>query len=403
MQCKMPGRFAKARLPIHPLVPEKNERWRYAVKKIQRFFQEGSMKLTSDDTGLFGLVAKAFINVFAASDTVKQATIDKCAAISLANSADIKNLFAHQGGFINWYNATLSATAPFKHRGRISTSNVVSARFDTFWDQIPRIFSTPTTSAIEFSALMCVGIQENSGDLSNNPEAVGRPPQFPHLIYAFEAIPHLKSSYNVNTDLGNLTALKLFQDAGYVAQHSALAGFHRVVDQGINQAWGTKIWPNGFPNDEDAAINGFVMQADFYKFRGRGVIQTTGRDDYKIVINFILNNAATIGRPVLDQLKATWDAFPSTAANKLEVIASRSTNAQWDQAFSEPSVLAAAVAEDSKAKRNYLVLSRNEAELNGGTSTPKSLFFMARKINGGDYPDTVVPMMKAMMRAIAAL
>lgn len=66
-------------------------------------------------------------------------------------------------------------------------------------------------------------------------------------------------------------------------------------------------------------------------------------------------------------------------------------------------MLAAAVAEDSKAKRNYLVLSRNEAELNGGTSTPKSLFCMARKINGGDYPDTVVPMMKAMMQAIAAL
>lgn len=75
---------------------------------LAAIFQEGSMKLTSDDTGLFGLVAKALINVFAASDTVKQATIDKCAAISLANSADIKNRFAHQGGFINWYNATLS-------------------------------------------------------------------------------------------------------------------------------------------------------------------------------------------------------------------------------------------------------------------------------------------------------
>lgn len=55
---------------------------------------------------------------------------------------------------------------------------------------------------------MCLGIQANSGDLSRNSEVVERS-RYPGLVYAFEKIPRLKSSYSVNDDLGNWTALKL--------------------------------------------------------------------------------------------------------------------------------------------------------------------------------------------------
>ena len=360
------------------------------------------MKITEDESALT-VVLRTVADFFKVSDIVEQTTIDKCAAIELTNSTDIGAVFHANGGFISWYNAKLSSTAAFSHRGKISTTEVVAARFNTFWDQIPAIFSSPSTSAIELAALMSIGIQENRGDLSCNAEGVGRPPDYPGLVYAFEAISQLKSSYNVNGDLGNWTALKLFQDAGYVAAHGSLPGYHPVVDKGIDKAWGTPIWPKNFSPVVDESKNGFVMEADFYKLRGRGVIQTTGRSDYKILIDHILSNAAAIGSPVLSQLKSVWDAFPSTSTTKLDAIASRSTNDQWDQAFGEPAILAAAVAKDSYNKKNYLVLSRVEKELNGGTSTPKSLYFMARKINAGSYPNTVVPMMKAMMRAIAAL
>ena len=89
-------------------------------------------------------------------------------------------------------------------------------------------------------------------------------------------------------------------------------------------------------------------------------------------------------------------------SNVLDVIASRSTNDQWDAAFGEDAILAAGVFKDSAGKGNYLMLSHNASVLNGGTTAQGSLYFMARKINGGNYPNEVVPMMKTMIRGIAA-
>jgi hypothetical protein len=163
-----------------------------------------------------------------------------------SGSADIRKTFAASGGFIDWYNAKLASQSTFLHRGRIPRTADVAGRFNCFWDRIPAIFSAPETTALEFAAVMCIGIQENSGDMSCDSEAVGRAPDYPHLVYAFEAIPGTKSSYNVTKDLGNWTALKLFRDPSYVAEHSQLPGYHQVVDRGIAQAWGTAIWPTSF-------------------------------------------------------------------------------------------------------------------------------------------------------------
>ncbi len=359
------------------------------------------MKITDDDS-YFTIMRRTVSGLFAA-DNLDQATVDKCFAISLSNSDDIRTTFGAAGGFIAWYNKVLASTSAFQHRGKIPTNAGVAARFDAFWDQIPAIFSSPSTTALGFAAVMSIGIQENSGDMSCDPEAVGKPPDYPGLVYAFEKIPNLKSSYNVNSGLGNWTALKLFGDPNYLAAHSSLAGYQQAVGNGIDPAWNTAIWPGGFSSQVDTSVNGFIMEADFYKLRGRGVIQTTGRSDYCVLIDYILNNAGQLGNATLNQLKAAWDAYPSTGGSKHDVIASRSTNVQWDAAFGEGIILAAAIAQDSSVKQNYLQLSTNANTLNGGTSTKGSLYFMARKINAGSYPDTVVPMMKAMIRAIAAL
>jgi hypothetical protein len=46
-------------------------------------------------------------------------------------------------------------------------------------------------------------------------------------------------------------------------------------------------------------------------------------------------------------------------------------------------LLAATIAGDSRIKSDYLKLAKASKTLNGGKTTKGSLYFMARKINGG--------------------
>lgn len=336
-----------------------------------------------------------------------QGQVDACAALKWKNAGDVNAFFAGNGGFFKWYNAKLSGTPEFSHRGKVKITPERLNRFDAFWNQIPEVFDGPTISGLEFSALMSVSIQETNGNLWASPEEVGNA-DHPGISYAFDAIPGLKSSYNNNPGLGNATARTLFADADYVDAHKALPRFSEVTSGGIDPQWGEKQWPTAFAaikfKKENESQNGFLMQADFYKFRGRGVIQTTGREAYQVLIKFILTDPTVAGNATLSALKTTWNAFPTrkAGAKKLDVIASRSTNKQWDDAFGEAMVLAAGVRLDSEGKGDYLQIARKAATVNGGTGTKGSFFFMARKINGGDYPKTVAPMMSAMAAAIAA-
>jgi len=54
-------------------------------------------------------------------------------------------------------------------------------------------------------------------------------------------------------------------------------------------------------------------------------------------------------------------------------------------------------------KGNYLKLRHDVDGLSAGRSVNGSLLHMASRINGGDYPARVVPMMKTMMCGVASL
>ena len=108
-----------------------------------------------------------------AQSDLGQSDIDGSVALKLRSATDIQAQFASNGGFIAWYNQTLSSQPAFRHRGQIKTTDIVKKRFDMFWDQIPGVFGTAQITMVEFSALMCIGIQENSGDLWANPERTG--------------------------------------------------------------------------------------------------------------------------------------------------------------------------------------------------------------------------------------
>jgi hypothetical protein len=340
-----------------------------------------------------------------ASEAFDQSVVDACAAITLRDSTDVVSVFAPQGGFFTWYNAVLSNISAFRHRGRATNTPLINQHFTQFWDQIPTTFARPQISMVEFCALMSINIQETTGDLAAAPEEMnGQNRPHPGLAYAFDKIPGLKQSYN---QAPNKTAFDLFQDWHFQNQHAALAGSAAILNRpgGIDPAWAGQSWPASYPSTKvDPGVNGFVMEADFYKFRGRGVIQTTWRSDYILLISFILSSQAA-GNSALASLAEKWLAAVSglVGAAQLDVIATISSNADWDLAFAQPITLAAGVAIDSAAKGDYLQVSHDAGVLQGDRTVQGSLLRMASRINGGSYPATVVPMMQSMMIAVAGL
>lgn len=332
--------------------------------------------------------------------TFDQEVVDACASVSLANAKDVRDLFGGHPSFYDWFNATFKNVDDVSSRFPSRDTPNKRRHFDDFWDQIPVVFGGPIT-AIEFCALMAVNLEESSGDLTSAAEGMnglGRP--HPGLAYAFDRIDGHKQTYN---HAPNRTALSLFQDSLFVKAHNAKAGAQAILQRpgGIDPRWGGDTWPAGFPANVDETVNGFVMETDFYKFRGRGVIQTTWRNDYKLLISFILS-AEGRKNPALDTLATRWKAAAAGGGDDVDRIATISTNADWDEAFAQNVVLAKGVAIDSTAKNDYLLsLSRSADDLKKAKNVRGSLLYFAAHINGGDYPSRVAPKMAALMRGVA--
>ncbi|SPP92813.1 hypothetical protein [Bradyrhizobium vignae] len=342
-----------------------------------------------------GLVSTASLPPF------DQETVDLCSAVTLKNSADVRALFGEHQGFFDWYNQTFRNVDAMKTRFPSRDTASKRKHFDDFWDQIPAIFGNDSISAIELCALMAVNLEESNGDLTSAPEemnGLGRP--HPGLAYAFDKIDGLKQTYN---HAPNRTALSLFQDHLFTDAHGQKAGARSILGRpgGIDPRWGGDTWPSDVSAAVDPSINGFVMEADFFKFRGRGVIQTTWRNDYKLLIGYILSDDGR-RNSVLNGLATRWQAAAAGAGDELDRIATISSNSDWDLAFSQDIILAKGVAIDSQAKNNYLQsLSRNLDDLNGPKSARGSLLYFAAHINGGSYPSRVAPKMSTLMRGLA--
>jgi hypothetical protein len=351
------------------------------------------------------------------SAALAQSDVDKLATMTLGSASDIHAFFGRQGSphFSAWYNAELAGKGPFVRRGqpiRMPTSTDARHRFDRFWNQIQTGYGRSQITVLDFAAVMCIVLNETGGRFEGFPERCGagrsdaRGPH-PGLAYAFDRIIDVKRSYN--TGLGNRSAGTLFNDRDFVAAHGNLAGGAQLAGRGdeLERVWHGELFPQqAFGTDENPATSGFIMQADFYKFRGRGVIQTTGRSSYLKLIRFIQRYQGTSA--LIGQYRDRWRGLTEDAA------ATVSTTEDWDRLFDDAEILATGPAlHGRQGNRDYRIMDLRAEVLNhvpassGDTrGAPGTIYALGRRVSGryrygaGIYRDRVLGLLNAALTLV---
>lgn len=300
------------------------------------------------------------------------------AAERFSNGSDAAAFFEHRfrSHFVDWFNAQCAGRGPWQGKA-LHSSDGVKTRFLAFWNNIPAIFDEPSISLIPFAALMSILIAETGPELLPRAELCGRE-GYPGLVYPFEEIPGVKVSYNNSS--GNKPAGELFfDDSHFWSAHGHLppADLVRAIPD-LREEWNTPLYPQRlFPSSLDPAQTGFIQEADFFKFRGRGFIQTTWRVNYKPLVEFVQSYSganATVAR-----YRKAW------AGMDPDVVCTVSANSDWDALFgdSDPIVACRAIALHNRANGDYLRLSEVAAVLSNSSNVAGSFYRMGLRINGG--------------------
>ena len=272
---------------------------------------------------------------------ITQPFLNTAATVSFANATDIDNFFNRQNAhdFIGWFNTNVANKGFWGKSGSragISMSNDSKAhdRFNQLWsgEGIQAIFGRISVSLLQFLSLQSIINNETGGSLLPLTEGVGSAGH-PGIAYAFDRIPGIKKSYN--TLPGNKTCFKLFNDAAYNNAFQNLPLGSQLKNT-TDHVWEGEAYPQSFPASTNPAAAGYVLEADFFKFRGRGYIQTTGRANYIKLIDFVMSYHGT--NSVVNNSRTNW----VQRSNDHDVLATVSSNAEWDDLFQNSNTLIAA-------------------------------------------------------------
>ncbi len=263
---------------------------------------------------------------------------DNIKSTTFKNASDIDVFFRkyNSNGYTDWFNKNHAGKDGFGANGSHSAKRITGIdKWTQVWSHVKDIFNTDSINLVEFIAINTIIINETGGSFKPLSEGVNKnsASSHPGVAYAFDNIAGLKKSYNTLSDVQNKTAYELFNDTDFKAAHGHKP-YGNILSDTTDVRWQTNAFPIGFSGgsvekevDRDLLSNTFIGEADFQKFRGRGFIQTTGRSNYKKIIEFVISYAG-INNTILGY-KSKWLKY----GNNYDKIATLSTNKDWDDLF----------------------------------------------------------------------
>jgi hypothetical protein len=279
--------------------------------------------------------------------------------------------------FIRWFNQVVANRLEFK--GKAINDEDAESNYRKFWSAY---LIGRTVSPLVFFAYMSVFINERGGNLKSKTEGYGDKGAHPGISYLFDSVERKdakgriwrKKSYNVPS---NWTAYRLFHDAAFISAHGALPGAEGLSNT-RDLRWNGAVYPlDSITDSGQASVTMYIREADFFKFRGRGLIQTTWRGAYKKLVQEIRRYEGS--SLLLRSYQRAW------SSGSMDDICSRSTNFDWDSIFAEPSQFMICRAIDlHAADTNYNRLSADAGILNSGARTKGSVAYMGRCIGGSE-------------------
>lgn len=302
------------------------------------------------------------------------------AATRFQDPRSIDDYFRHHTGksFIRWFNDNVARRRYWA--GRKITGNHLNRKFHNFW---AAYLQSGDISLMEFISYMTVFVNEVGGDFSFKSEQINPDNsniQHPGICYLFDRFPinagsqlWYKKSYNLPT---NKLCRALFNTEAFNADRQHLPLAEALIGTTDN-VWSSQTYPKErFSYSADPRKTGYVLEADFYKFRGRGLIQTTWRGNYSQLVTYVQSYSGT--SPIITQFREKWKAYTP------DDVCTISTNADWDLLFAGTENIIECTAIRLHAQRGqYLPLSSSSQILNGQDTG--SLVTFGDDIGGGGY------------------
>lgn len=297
------------------------------------------------------------------------------------SSSDIDNFFKKlsSSGYADWFNKNHAGKNSFGQQdGHSSIKISKPSSWSKVWNNISTIYGKDEINLVEFLAIDTIMLNETGGTFEPITESVGNKSN-PGISYAFNSISGLKKSYNTLDT--NKTAKKLFNDQQYIKAHG-LKPFGTTLKNTTDPRWDSSLFPSGFSGgntdketDKSGSSNTFITESDFFKFRGRGFIQTTGRSNYNPIVKFILSYNGSNSNVL--KYKNQWSQYNGN----VDTILTISTNKDWDELFFKTDFIIAcyAVYTHAKAGGNYQNIDAGLSDSNLRTAFLK----VAKKIAGG--------------------